>query len=195
MRLRPNSIWSRAIVGLALIWFTAVILAYYAVHKPLGASQIDALGDLALTAIGWLSAVALANLLGWTVFRKLSNFGSAERLALQIGLGFGFISLSLLALGLAGAYSQMLLWVLLLLPLPISLYRLRKDIRDLHRPSDRWLAVFVGLALILIVIRALAPPTAWDSLVYHLTGPKLYQEVGRIHHNIDLAYLGFPKAG
>jgi len=195
MRLRPNSIWSRAIVGLALIWFVVVILAYYAVNKPLGASQIDALGDLALTAIGWLSAVALANLLGWTVFRKLSNFGSAERLALQIGLGFGFISLSLLALGLVGAYSRLLLWLLLLLPLPISLYRLRKDTRDLHRPSNHWLAIFVGLALVLIVIRALAPPTAWDSLVYHLTGPKLYQEAGRIHHNIDLAYLGFPKAG
>ena len=195
MRLRPKSIWSRVIVGMALIWFVAVILAYYAVHKPFGAPQIDAIRDLATTAIGGLSAVALANLLGWTVFRKLSNFSNAERLTLQIGLGFGIIGLSLLALGLAGAYSPLVLWLLLLLPLPISLYRLRKDARELPRPSTRGLTIFVGLALVLILIRALTPPTAWDSLVYHLTGPKLYQEAGRIQHDVDLAYLGFPKAG
>ena len=195
MRLRPNSIWSKAIVVTALAWFVVVIVAYYAVHKPLGLAQINALRDLALILLGWLSAVALANLLGWAVFRKFPNLASAERLSLQIGLGFGIIATGGLALGLAGAASEWLLWALLLIPLPISLYRLQRDLRDLRRPSNRWLAIFVGLALVLIVIRALAPPTAWDSLVYHLTGPKIYQEAGRIHHDIDLAYLGFPKVG
>ncbi|MCI0876671.1 MAG: hypothetical protein J4N76_08925, partial [Chloroflexi bacterium] len=78
MRLRSNSIWSRAIVGVVLAWFVVVIVAYYAVYKPLGFAQINALRDLALILLGWLSAVALANLLGWAVFRKFPNLASAE---------------------------------------------------------------------------------------------------------------------
>ncbi len=193
--MRPNSLGSRAVVILGLLWFVAVILAYYAVHKPLSGSQIDAIRDLVVTAVGWLSVLSLANLIGWGAIRRLSKFERGERLALQVGFGLGIMALALLALGMVGAYSQLLLWLLVLLPLPLSLYRLYKDGRDLRRPSTRGLVIFVALALLLILIRALSPPTAWDSLVYHLTGPKLYQEAGRIHHDIDLAYLGFPKAG
>jgi len=195
MKMKPNSLWSRAAVTLGLLWFVAVILAYYAVHKPVSGSQIDAMRDLAVTAVGWISVLSLANLIGWGAIRRLSNLEHAERLVLQVGFGLGVIGLTLLALGMAGATSQLLLWLLVLLPLPLSLYRLYKDARELRRPSTRALGIFVALVLLLILIRALSPPTAWDSLVYHLTGPKLYQEAGRIHHDIDLAYLGFPKAG
>ena len=41
MRMKPNSLWSKAAVTLGLLWFVAVILAYYAVHKPVSGSQID----------------------------------------------------------------------------------------------------------------------------------------------------------
>ena len=195
MRMRPNSLWSRLAVTLGLLWFVAVILAYYGVHKPVSGSQIDAIRDLGVTAVGWLSVISLANLIGWGAVRRLSKLERGERLVLQVGFGLGIIALALLALGMVGANSQLLLWLLVLLPLPVSLYRLYKDSRDVRRPSTRALVIFVALVLLLILIRALSPPTAWDSLVYHLTGPKLYQEAGRIHHDIDLAYLGFPKAG
>ncbi len=195
MRLRPNSFWSKAIVTLGLLLFAAVILVYYAVNKPLNSSQFSAILDLALTGLGWLSTLSLANLIGWFVVRRLINLERSERLAIQVGVGMSIIALAMLALGLLGAYSPTLIWVLVLLPFPVSLYRLFQDTRDFRLPSKRGLAIFVGLALIVIVVRALSPPTAWDSLVYHLTGPKLYQEAGRIHHDLDLAYLGFPKAG
>jgi hypothetical protein len=39
----------------------------------------------------------------------------------------------------------------------------------------------------------LTPPVAWDSQVYHLTGPKLYIQRGRITGDIDIPYLGFPS--
>jgi hypothetical protein len=195
MRMRPNSLWSRAIVTLGLLWFVAVILAYYAVHKPLSGSQIDAIRDLVVTAVGWLSVFSLANLIGWGAIRRLSKLERGERLVLQVGFGLGIIAFAMLALGMVGASSQLLLWLLVLLPLPLSLYRLYNDGRDVRRPSTSALVIFVALALLVILIRALSPPTAWDSLVYHLTGPKLFQEAGRIHHDLDLAYLGFPKAG
>ena len=193
--MKPNSLWSRAAVTLGLLWFVAVILAYYAVHKPVSGPQIDAIRNLIVTAAGWVSVLALANLIGWGAIRRLSRLEHGERLVLQVGFGFGAIALALLALGMLGAISQPLLWLLVLLPLPLSLYRLFRDSRDFRRPPTRALVIFVALALLLILIRALTPPTAWDSLVYHLTGPKLFQEAGRIHHDIDLAYLGFPKAG
>src|SRR5690606_8385540 len=41
----------------------------------------------------------------------------------------------------------------------------------------------------------LAPPVKWDSLVYHLTAPRLYLEASRIGHPIDVPYLGFPALG
>ena len=148
-----------------------------------------------MTAVGWVSVLSLANFIGWGAIRRLSNLERAERLVLQLGFGLGAIALALLALGMVGVTSQLLLWLLVLLPLPLSLYRLYRDAGELRRPSTRALVIFVVLVLLLILIRALSPPTAWDSLVYHLTGPKLYQEAGRIHHDIDLAYLGFPKAG
>jgi hypothetical protein len=186
---------SKAIVGLGLSWFVAVILAYYAVNKPLSSSQFNATLELAWVVLGWVSTFSLANLVGWTIFRRISRLEQGERFVLQVGIGLGIISLAMLAIGLLGAYSKTLLWLLVLLPLPISLYRLYRDTRDFRLPSKRGLAFFVGLALLVPVVRALAPPTAWDSLVYHLTGPKLYQEAGQIHHDLDLAYLGFPKAG
>ena len=110
--MKPNSLWSRAAVTLGLLWFVAVILAYYAVHKPVSSSQIDAMWDLVVTAVGWISVLSLANLIGWGAIRRLSNLERAERLALQVGFGLGVIALTLLALGMAGATSQLLLWLL-----------------------------------------------------------------------------------
>ena len=57
------------------------------------------------------------------------------------------------------------------------------------------LGLFCGLALGAALLRALAPPAAWDALVYHLTGPKLYLAAGGLTHDLDLPYLGFPHWG
>jgi hypothetical protein len=53
----------------------------------------------------------------------------------------------------------------------------------------------MGLMLLLTFFLTLAPELGWDAHVYHLTGPKLYIEMGRIGHPIDLFYLGFPQLG
>jgi hypothetical protein len=51
------------------------------------------------------------------------------------------------------------------------------------------------VSLLLAFLVALAPPTGWDALVYHLTGPRLFLEAGRVSQIIDLPYLGFPQLG
>ena len=40
---------------------------------------------------------------------------------------------------------------------------------------------------------ALLPPTDWDGLFYHLTGPKLYLQAGQIVGGIDIPHLNFPS--
>ena len=109
----------------------------------------------------------------------------------------------MLGLGLAGLLRPPVAWGLVLL-LGAALRRdLRASLRDLRAvrlpwPADgfgRWLAVYGGVSLVLTFLIALAPPAGWDTLVYHLTGPRLFVEAGRIVHAVDLPYLGFPELG
>jgi len=59
----------------------------------------------------------------------------------------------------------------------------------------RWVMIYGVASLSLTFLTALAPPTGWDTLVYHLTGPRFFVEAGRLVHPLDLPYLGFPQLG
>jgi 4-amino-4-deoxy-L-arabinose transferase-like glycosyltransferase len=61
--------------------------------------------------------------------------------------------------------------------------------RPVGRPYKWLITVFLGLALLI----ALAPPTSWDAMVYHLVGPQRWLESGRMVGTPDNFYLGFPK--
>jgi len=61
----------------------------------------------------------------------------------------------------------------------------------LKRPSGLvtiYLIVMVSLAFTV----ALLPPTSWDSLSYHLFGPRVYLEAGRIFPGLDVYSLNNP---
>ncbi|HSJ53237.1 MAG TPA: glycosyltransferase family 39 protein, partial [Anaerolineae bacterium] len=58
--------------------------------------------------------------------------------------------------------------------------------------AEKLLAGYVVLTVLPAFLLALTPPIAWDSQVYHLTGPRLYIERGAITGGIDIPYLGFP---
>ncbi|MDX2139324.1 MAG: hypothetical protein SF123_14660 [Chloroflexota bacterium] len=61
--------------------------------------------------------------------------------------------------------------------------------RPVGRPYKWLITIFLGLALLI----ALAPPTSWDAMVYHLVGPQRWLESGRMIGTPDNFYLGFPK--
>ncbi len=178
------------------------------------AEPLEAVSQLALTLAGWLGTLALTHTLGrWaesgrTAVRpywggdKPSPYGftARERFALRVGLGFGVLGVLMLALGFLRLYHPALAWGMVLAALPFGARPFVADLRAaLPRVPGDWagrgLAAFVALMLGLAFVRALAPPTAWDALVYHLAGPKLYLQAGRIHHDLDLMYLGFPQWG
>ena len=116
--------------------------------------------------------------------------GGGESLLAAAGLGYGAIALG--ARGLAGIGG--------LRPLPlaaagaaalVATHResgaLAADLSWLRRALTRpgtlrgaraVLAVLLGIALALMLLEALAPPTAYDALRYHLRLPRLYADRG-----------------
>lgn len=188
------------LAGIAVGWVLIVTSAYFAVHKPANTDQLKALGRAAGSLAGLIGTFSLAMALGQPWRRVLEGVASNPRIALQAGAGLATLAYLVLALGAVGLYKPVVAWAIVVISLPLGLPRFARAVRD-GMPrlpvgrTNRWLAAFVIGLLVMAGLRALAPPTAWDSLVYHLTGPRLYLEAGRLHHDLDLPYLGFPQAG
>lgn len=195
-----------------LLWVAVVLAAFYAVQKPLqvrhAAAMADAVGELARAAFTW----AVAWSWGRRGVRRLVGPACPGAFAHAAGLALGLGGLALLnlLLGLAGALSPGVTWaaaaVLALLPgwelAELARRTLvgegpwqgwRAWLRGRPRPQ-RLLVLYVGLAFGGSLLLALAPPLGWDSLFYHLTGPKWYLEAGRLAPlPVDLPHLHYPS--
>jgi len=94
---------------------------------------------------------------------------------------------------LVGLISMPIFFGLLVL---LTLLTGRSSIRFLKRlplpRPGRLIALFIIVSMTLALALALLPATSWDGLFYHLTGPKLYLEQGRIASGIDIPHLNFP---
>ncbi|HEY45292.1 MAG: hypothetical protein AMJ88_04545 [Anaerolineae bacterium SM23_ 63] len=192
-------------VGLVLTWAFVTLLVYYVFHKPIHIDQVMAIGK---TLWGMVSAglVILAGAaVGRTLFARLNlwrNSTSIESLAMEIGLGLGWLGLVWLVLGLLGGFHTIVAWAVLL---GISLithrdildwcHDLLEEIRGL-KPRSRgevWLGAFVIFMVITAFVSALTPPTAWDALLYHLTGPKINIASGWLEVTPQIPETGYPQ--
>lgn len=195
-------------IALVLVWAALVIVGYFVVHKPvlpdrdLALTRAIALLRLVLVVGWWLLTLLVAAGLGRWLGGRLGT-SPIERVAFSAGLGLGAFSFLVLVAGLLGAIPSGLIGVLVLVAAVILLARpLRAVALDIGaglaglRPQGRLArlaCLYTGLVLGMAFLWALAPPTGWDSLTYHLNGPKLYAEAGRIAHVQDVPYLGFPE--
>jgi len=205
---RPFWIWGA--FGLFIAWIFFSLGAYYVAQKPLDTATLNAIGR---SLAGWsFSAGALwrslldvvtavyiiliAWGLGLWLWRWLGPADGrfAETALFSLGLGLGALGLLVLGVGLAGWLTRPFLFglsiLLALVGLPVLLPFLR-TIRLPKRPSPLitlYLVVVVGLAFTV----ALLPPTSWDSLSYHLRGPWLYLQAGRIYPDVDVFSLNNP---
>jgi hypothetical protein len=70
-----------------------------------------------------------------------------------------------------------------------------RGVRAFWPPSlwPRLCAVYVAVTLGLELLQALAPPLAWDALVYHLTLPRWYAQLGHLRVDPAFAFSGFPQ--
>jgi hypothetical protein len=195
-----RKVWRLIATSLVLVWLFAVVAFYYVAHKPFTSSHLRAIGQALAGLGGALLVVALGTGIGVRLLRGLT-VARADRLILAAAVGLGALSLVGLGLGAVGLLRPWVLWSLTVIGLLVASGPLWRALTAAWadfawKPQGRFewfLAVYCGIVLALALLRALAPPTAWDGLVYHLTGPKLYLETGRVAHPLDLPYLGFPQ--
>jgi hypothetical protein len=199
-------------IVLFLLWLFYTLTAYYVVNKPLDAllgaelaqqadswrftlslsSLLRTLLDLA-TAV-WLAWIALG--VGAQLLSLISKRHGLDATAVlySLGLGFGALGLLILLLGLIGLLQSAVFTVI---SVALTLLTTRAGLRLVRhnfppRPS-RVVTLYLIPALGLALTVALTPPTSWDGLFYHLTGPKLYLQAGGIQPGIDIPHLNFPS--
>jgi len=122
----------------------------------------------------------------------------------RFGAGAALLSLAFLGLGVLGFYRPLPLALVVIAALAVAwrgAVRLSTDFRFFvagpPSPPSAWNGTFLagaaGTVLILTVLCALAPPTYYDSLVYHLALPAKYLQEGRVGFVPYNHYSHFPQ--
>jgi len=203
-------------ITIFLAWLLLVSLAYVYTHKAISPEML-----LAVVKNAWILALAVLLLglcggLGREILRLVSRPHPAP---LHTGEGTGGTSLSsgpflALAIGL-GVFSLLVLlasvfvaangWVFGLLTLALLAWLWRQVVEFWRQVGNTWrgfapaqgtekaMAFFAAVIFFLNVSVALAPPLAFDALVYHLTLPLRYLQQGQITYIPDIMFWGMPQ--
>jgi len=201
----------------ALIGLVAVLIAYFWVHKPLDPALLASLGGAMLDGLTAALIGITAGGLGRRIYLVIGRVGTrhvstlqdrhdlsrSERVALEGLLGLGLLGLVALALGMIGLYNGAVLWVALLIVALVCLRAVIGWLRDMvalvrraFAPEPGWSRFLAAVTLFLLftaLLHALAPPSAFDAINYHLVGPTRYLAAGRIAAQADNHFLGFPQ--
>jgi hypothetical protein len=211
---QPRLRSSKLILVLVLIfWLAATLSLYYLAQNALlqPTWQLLTAGRFAWLPWSWSLTAVLRTLLdllaaGWILFialgcgsyflRRLSPAGlsALEHVLFGLALGCGALGLLTLVLGLVGLLQPITFYATAVI---LTLLTARSSLNLLGqlqwpRPGPL-VSVYLLLSFGLALTLALQPPTAWDSLFYHLTGPKLYLAAGAIRPGIDVPHLNFPS--
>ncbi|NMB88216.1 MAG: hypothetical protein GYA17_07635, partial [Chloroflexi bacterium] len=182
-------------------WSILVMAGYFYYHKPVQVADVLALlrAGLDLGLAAWIAA--LAGALGRRL-KPAATLPSLERAGLHAALGAGCFSLLWLLLGALHLYTPWMGW-LVLVASTLLLYRpARLWLTDLLAVRDIWRqcgamerAIFLlACALVLLQLPiALAPPTHWDALSYHLELPRQYLAAGGLVALPENPYWGSPQ--
>jgi hypothetical protein len=186
---------------------TGMIAAYYVWHKPLPLSAIPALlgATTDLLALGLLFTACGGVGRTLLVFAPTEQLTRAERVGLEGIIGFGGLSWVALGIGVGGVFTPVTLRAALVLVLLATLTGTASYSRDvwallrgLSLPAGRWprfLVMATAFWLLTGLAFALMPPTAWDSLMYHMLLPRRLLQTGQLVTYPDNHYLGFPQTG
>jgi hypothetical protein len=184
-----------------LIWLEAGFIFYVYFHPPISLDVLLHLAQAAWDTLAALWLLALGGGLVWRWVRKLDLAG-AYRAGLASLLGVSLIAIVVMVYGTL---------------LPLNVWGLRAAAvlatGGLLRPIRYWgregwgalkalkpestlgwgIALPLGVALGLALLKALAPPLAYDALVYHLALPRMYLAAGQIATTPINVFSGTPQ--
>ncbi|OQY48546.1 MAG: hypothetical protein B6242_02065 [Anaerolineaceae bacterium 4572_78] len=202
------------LIGLFLTWLFFTTASFYIVQKPISANNIETLNQIqtpafqfswaALTrtvldmvAAVWITGIALGLGLAGLTWLLPEDRPFLERIILGIGIGFGMLGLIVFLFGLIGLLNQTAIYTLAIILTGVALVSIRNQISQRNLVSEFSMpsipiTLYLILTMTITLTIALLPPTDWDGLFYHLTGPKLYIAQGQIIGGIDIPHLNFP---
>ena len=209
--------WS--LITLFILWFFFIVGSYFVVYKPFSPLLLVELSEFVLLPIGFsVSAIAdvLLNLAFglWFVFVSLGvgtvvwgflgqtavspKTTPLEQILFSIGTGIGVIGLVVLLMGGLRLLNTLALSILAIGLTGVTLTAVKKlpqisALRHAQGKLSRPLLLYITIAGFFTLSLALLPPTNWDGLFYHLKGPKLYLEAGRIYGGVNIPHLSFPS--
>jgi hypothetical protein len=114
---------------------------------------------------------------------RLTGGATLRSRSSAFALGFAALASLALLLGVLGAFTQPLLVTVASVAAAIGVGFAVLDLRGRRRPERDaawWLLAAAAAIAVLDVVLASAPPTSGDATAYHLTGPKLWLDAGRI---------------
>ena len=199
--MRWGRFWHTLGVAAFMLWLFVTLTAFYVVQKPFTAENAEAVLRSAFDA----AAAGLTIFLGAALGRRILSWMGLDDLSLSDlvwlapGLGLGALGLMNFALGLAGGWQRSSVYGFMAL-IAVALARdMVALVREMSawRPKlliGRWGRRYLVTTLVLTLLLTMAPPTSWDGLFYHLTGPSLYTDLGSIKPlDVNIPHLAFPS--
>ncbi|MBN1310566.1 MAG: phospholipid carrier-dependent glycosyltransferase [Anaerolineae bacterium] len=195
---------------LVLVWALSIAISYLIVHQvqydPLDEEVVMALGRLLLDGMAVVLLLVLSGTLGTLFLLRFEKYlPELEQGALAALLGLGAIGFVILVIGLLGLFPPgWLMWLVMASALAILhktavawLRNIWRALQGIFRPEPtlfiRWIRNGLAILLVLAILLAMAPPTEWDALTYHLAGPRFYLQSERIVSYPQNHFLGFPQ--
>ncbi|MBN1146694.1 MAG: glycosyltransferase family 39 protein [Anaerolineales bacterium] len=195
-----------------LVLVVAAFIVAYGVFLP--GRSVTFTGPRAILDVLLAASLLLVILLfAWGMGRKilralnLDENGDLESALFSLSVGLGVIAYAVLALGLAGWLEPLPIALLLMfaglwtwrdwLPLALKAPALWRDWLSGWKGLGADRKVLLGLLtflLILTLLQALTPPWDYDGLIYHLQGPRLFLEAGRMRMQTDNIWVYYPFA-
>lgn len=197
----------RVRIGLAFVvaWLLALLLSYLISQKLVNIVTVDLLVRALIDVVAVLVLLIIGGALGTLIMPDLPRLAELVRTTLRALVGLGILSTLILIAAMLGLIPpRWLAWVITLALLAIlhkpamrwSRETLDQMLLPFTHPADpltRWIQRLVLILLGLALLPAMAPPTAWDALTYHLAGPQQYITAGRVLPFAENHFLGFPQ--
>ena len=153
--------------------------------------------------------IFLANLTGkWLIkYSKLNFSSNLEKIFFEFSLGSGSLSLILFFLGITAGFRKIFLFIIIFLILILNINSIKnlQPKKFLHEINSRFtkqynlspiefVLIFISfVCLCLMFLSCFAPPTYYDSLVYHLALPELYITLKKLIYFPRNLYSSFPQ--